>query len=568
MSSFYQDASLVMIPSGYKTGKVYSAVPTDGTGDLVFTRSNDTATRVNSAGLIEKVRTNLLLQSNTFNTTWTTSNASVTSGQAGYDGTNNAWLLSKSAASGYILQGPASSGSETISVYAKAGTDNWIYILVRDSTSVFFGGYFDLQNGVVGSALTATTLKIQSVGNGWYRCSASFVKSTSNYYRFYPAEGDNDTSGTSGNILIQSAQLETGDIATDYIPTTTAAVSVGPVANVPRLDYLNSTCPKLLLEPQRTNLQVYSEQFDNSAGWVKLGSTVPVVTANQSLAPDGTNAADKIVIAAGSSFVRNNASISAGGTITSSLYLKGEVGGETVYIFMIVNGVYTSLLCTLTTNWQRFSFSYSGGGVMRYGIGCDLTAGSGMVTQPAATIYAWGAQVEVGSYATSYIPTLAASATRGADAASKTGISSLIGQTQGTLFIQADNRILGQTNRFLFQVSDATGNNFIALNYSSAQADTIRLFVLANGVVSALTFIINTAPILKLAVSYKNGVSKLFINGSLAYTQTGGSFTSNLESIYLGVNRLSTEAVADGISSFQVYKTELSNAQIQELTTL
>jgi hypothetical protein len=59
MSSFYEDASLVMIPSGYKTSKVYSAKPTDGTGDLTFTRSNDTATRVNSAGLIEKVRTNL-----------------------------------------------------------------------------------------------------------------------------------------------------------------------------------------------------------------------------------------------------------------------------------------------------------------------------------------------------------------------------------------------------------------------------------------------------------------------------------------------------------------------------
>jgi hypothetical protein len=66
MSSFYEDASLVMIPSGYKTSKVYSAKPTDGAGDLVFTRSNDTATRVGPDGLIEKVRTNLILQSNSF----------------------------------------------------------------------------------------------------------------------------------------------------------------------------------------------------------------------------------------------------------------------------------------------------------------------------------------------------------------------------------------------------------------------------------------------------------------------------------------------------------------------
>ena len=173
-----------------------------------------------------------------------------------------------------------------------------------------------------------------------------------------------------------------------------------------------------LIEKGRTNLQVYSEQFDNTAGWQRSGTTLPVVTANQSLAPNGTNTADKIVLPAvslpaTSSYMRNNASISSSGTNTSSVYLKGEVGGETVYVFMIVNSVYTSLLCTLTTNWQRFSYSYSGGGVMRFGIGCDLTAGSGMVAQPAATIYAWGAQVEVAEAVTDYIQTTASAVTVG-----------------------------------------------------------------------------------------------------------------------------------------------------------
>jgi hypothetical protein len=77
------------------------------------------------------------------------------------------------------------------------------------------------------------------------------------------------TSGQAGydgtnNAWLQNAQLETGDIATDYIPTTTTAVSVGPVANLPRLNYpINSDgsvgCPSLLLEPQRTNVVPYSE---------------------------------------------------------------------------------------------------------------------------------------------------------------------------------------------------------------------------------------------------------------------------------------------------------------------
>jgi hypothetical protein len=69
--SFFSEASLAMIPSGYKTSKVYSAIPTSGDGDLTFLRSNDTATRVGPDGLIEKVRTNLILQSQTFdNATW------------------------------------------------------------------------------------------------------------------------------------------------------------------------------------------------------------------------------------------------------------------------------------------------------------------------------------------------------------------------------------------------------------------------------------------------------------------------------------------------------------------
>jgi len=66
--SFFDDASLVMIPSGYKDQKVYSVKPIDGTGDLTFTRSNDTASRVNSSGLIEKVRQNQYYKSTAFTT--------------------------------------------------------------------------------------------------------------------------------------------------------------------------------------------------------------------------------------------------------------------------------------------------------------------------------------------------------------------------------------------------------------------------------------------------------------------------------------------------------------------
>ena len=98
MSSYYDDASLMLLASGgaQKDGKVYSVKPTDGSGDFTFTRgSNLSATRVDASQLIEKGRENLLLQSNSFDVSanWLSSNVSETGGQAGYDGTNNAWLV-------------------------------------------------------------------------------------------------------------------------------------------------------------------------------------------------------------------------------------------------------------------------------------------------------------------------------------------------------------------------------------------------------------------------------------------------------------------------------------------
>ena len=92
-------ASLVMIPSGYENGTLGSLKPLDGTGDFTFTRGSDiSATRVNEDGYIEKGYENLLLQSNSFLTTWTTTiGMTLTPNQQGYDGSNNAWLVEKNA---------------------------------------------------------------------------------------------------------------------------------------------------------------------------------------------------------------------------------------------------------------------------------------------------------------------------------------------------------------------------------------------------------------------------------------------------------------------------------------
>jgi hypothetical protein len=171
-------------------------------------------------------RTNLLLQSNQFDTTWATGTASVTSGESGYDGTNDAWLLSKSAASGRLYENISVNGVVTYSVYAKAGTFDFVMLRFKTTSTLYYGTYFDLANGLVGTE-TAEIIDstITSVGNDWYRCSITFNQSITTVY-IYPADVDGGIGNASpGNIYIQDAQLETGDTLTEYIPTTTEAVT-------------------------------------------------------------------------------------------------------------------------------------------------------------------------------------------------------------------------------------------------------------------------------------------------------------------------------------------------------
>ena len=171
--------------------------------------------------LLEPQRTNSLVQSNQFDTTWTTTNATVTSGQIGVGGSSDAWLLSKSSVGGRINQSISLNGVQTTSIYAKANTSNWIAFISGGSKTA----YFDLQNGVLGTISgTAIDAKIESVGNGWYRCSL-IQDVTLTQIRVYIAEDDLDVSGTSGSIYIQYTQLEVGSYATSYIPTSGSAVT-------------------------------------------------------------------------------------------------------------------------------------------------------------------------------------------------------------------------------------------------------------------------------------------------------------------------------------------------------
>ena len=579
--SFFDDASLVMIPSGYKDQKVYSVKPIDGSGDLTFSRASS-ATRVNSSGLVEKVRENLLLQSNTFSTGWSLANTTIASGQEDRNGSNNAWLLTKSAGGGYIRQTSLTSTVfSTFSVYVKAADSDYVLLLCGSGQSA----YFDLVNGTV---ISGTTASIESAGNGFYRCSI-VNNTTATDARIYPAE-NGSISASTGSVVIMDAQFEQTDFGpTPYIATTSSAVSVGPVSGLPRLDYSGgASCPSLLLEPQRTNIALYSEQFDNAV-WTKSNATI---TANQVVSPDGYTNAEFIVPANGVDGVITQGAFSftSGTSYTLSVYGKKEdfnflllafpsaafPTNNRVGLFDLNAGTVASatqsgtgaVITNVGNGWYRCSISIAANATNSGNIVIAARSSNNLTSLGNGTdgIYIWGAQLEAGAYATSYVPCLSTAVTRVADRAYKTGISSLIGQTEGTLFAEftptsnenAEVVQMVATNPSDNIVSIACGSGYIfGVVYT---ASSYRFQPVISRTIPNNTF--------KVAICYKNNDFAFFINGEKV-AQSSNSYipTAPLTQIYLNENVLFPRNTINH-KNVLTFSVKLSDAQCIELTTL
>lgn len=548
-------ASLVLAPTATKEGKVYSAIPDTGQGDMTFTRGS-AATRVNSEGLIEKERGNLLLQSNTFDTTWVSSNTTETGGQSGYDGSSDAWLLSKTSGYANLNQSVSASGVNTYSVYAKANTLNWLRI-VGGSTSAFF----DLNNGVVGSTDAGNIAKMTSIGSGWYRCEVAMNASTT-IMRIYPAQANNDVSGTSGNILIQDAMLNQGLVAQSYIPTTTSAVYEGITDDVPRVDYSGGGCPSLLLESQRSNEVHYSEYFEASNWSIYSYGGASIVRDFGYISPEGKNNAYRFSYTAGSGgngiLLTDNFTATASVDYTLSVWMKGAVGGEKVRLCLMdtgSNGVIGSTF-TLTNEWALYTDTITNSAGTNRGFQFRIQDVIGV--NDDQVVYVYGAQAEQGSYATSYIPTYGTSTTRVADSCSKTGISELIGQTEGTMFIEftRENNSVGT-----FSIS---ANNVGTRIYIGTNASGLICQV-RNGYAQQAYF--STAQTegttYKCAIAYATNDFVLYMNGTQIGTDTSGTVPA--------CNTIRTDDAGGAnlnqpLKQALLFPTRLTNDQLEELT--
>ena len=568
--SLYNDASLVMVPSGYKDGTLYSAKPTNGDGDFTFSRgSNLAATRTNSEGLIQKGRENLLLQSNSFDTTWTNNNTTETSGQADKDGGTDAWLVNSTASFGSIVQSISNTnGVYSLSVYAKAGTNNWMLLRMLGSSSS--RAWFDLENGVLGSTDGPTIeSKIESVGGGWYRCSVTGNMTSFGQVLIYPTNA-NLVVGTSGNIIIQDAQLEVGLVSTDVITTTTTTEQAGILEDMPRLDYSGgATCGSLILEPQRSNLVTNSE-YVSSSDYV-VGNWTGTITTNttETTSPEGLYNATKYVKSGASDRVYFHSS-QPDGAYTGSVWLKAASGSENTTIEISVRrfgggGGSTSKLVTITNEWQRFDVTatnLTGGTTTAMYVADFSMAGT------ATEFYSYGMQIEAGSYPTSYIPTYGASSTRSKDVCESTSVSSIIGQTEGTLFTQVGD-FPQEVNGRIFAISDGSSSNYITIIKSGSNND-FAVYVNDGGVTQvAYTGSASLTGNDKIGVAYANNDYAIYVNGTQVHTDTSASVPA-CSAIWIGQreNGSKTYIAGGSVKQALLFKTRLSNDELASLTTI
>jgi hypothetical protein len=380
-------------------------------------------------------------------------------------------LVENTANSAHIITVPAISvptGSVlTQSYYFKAAERT--RVAVRDSSVAATRSVFDLTSGTVVSTGAASTATILDVGDGWYRCTNTYTNSGASSQPFVELvvsgaiisyTGD----GTSG-IYIFGAQLSDSASVDPYVYQPVAAPASTAYYG-PRFDYDPVTlAPKgLLIEEQRTQLLLQSQGFDDAA-WVKFSSAT--VTANTTVAPDGTTTADTINFAISESGIRQGVTTSAG-TYTLSVFAKVSSGTKSFRLqrFATTAGLAQSSNFTATTDWQRFTYTVTANSEFTLWYVVNDVAGT------LGDLLIWGAQLEAGAFATSYIPSVASQVTRAADNASMIGNNFARWYTQGVGSLYADAVAPNGQVSFgrVLELNGGNSSNRIVINRDAATA--------------------------------------------------------------------------------------------------
>ena len=360
------------------------------------------------------------------------------------------------------------------------------------------------------------------------------------------------------------------------------------LANEVRFDYKNGSCPSILVEPQRTNLFLRSQEFDN-ASWSKIASTI---TANTTTSPNGNINADTIFETATTDNhgVFQTASLTNATSYTVSFFIKPNGRNWVSVRFLALNGVFvasnvwfdisngtigttdsgiTATIQASANGFYRITATRTTSATGTGFVGLYLAQSNNSQSYTGSTssgIFIYGAQLEAGTNATSYIPTVASSVTRNADVISKTGISDLIGQTEGIMYVEIAPLTIESTSRDI-EISDGNTNRVI-IQFNSTG---VGAFVIVGGVAQA-SFSFNNLDtnFKKVALKYKVNDFSLFVDGvKVAFDTSGTTFPLNT------LTRLDFKKVTPSsleyygkVKSLCLWKTALTDAECIALTTL
>ena len=373
----------------------------------------------------------------------------------------------------------------------------------------------------------------------------------SKLYSVLPADGVGDFTFSRGGTTGTSATRINKD---GLIETVASGVSR---LNYPLIDGVVNGCPSHLLEPSRLQLIPYSEDFENS-DWTKNAGTT--ITNNYATSPDGTLNASRY-LGTGASGLGDKFTLSSA-SYTLSFYVKSNTS-ENQFCALLGDSSQSSGDLLVTTEWKRISHTFTGSGLSNKTNGIFRDSSNNDID-----ILIYGAQLEQGSYPTSYIPNYGTSAgiTRVAETATGAGDASTFNDSEGVLMVEA-SALANATNKYINIYQDA--NNRILLWITST--GVIRGYAIVNSSGSDV-FIdavgVDATNNNKIALSWQGFTLSLFVNG----VKIGDSTVTNSFSI-MGLTTLDLKDVTNAnhfygnTKQIQYFDSALNDSDLETLTS-
>ena len=418
-------------------------------------------------------------------------------------------------------------------------------------------------NGANGSSQQLVQSSVFEIGKT-YKVTYDIINYVSGSV-FMPNVGSSNSGNGTYIEYITATQQDFKITGTNfYGSVTNVSAKKATIDNLARVDYTDGTS-SLLAEPQRTNLIQYSEAITQANGYSPSGVTL---ASNQGTTPMGTNNATKLTSTGTDPFIQYVVP-NTNATFTLSVYAKG-VGssvGKNINFFLVRDNyaeVAQSSQFTLTNEWVRYTATLSLSTNPTTQVIYRLDAPSVGVAGDEVLI--WGAQLEQGSYATSYIPTSGGIVTRVQDQYEKTGISNLINSTEGVLFVEmaafSESNLnsyitIGQnTSNGILGISFYTGSNNILLDHWEGASETYHIESISD-----------VTEFNKIAICYDGTSIKGYINGSPVWNTTVTAWSSNaLSELNFAFGNSGTNKFLGKVKQLQIYKTALSDDELIILT--